>query len=610
MSPHRDMDGDRDDRIEELLRSSLHEEAGMVTPAGDGLSRIQRRVTANRARQRWLRPALALGSAALIAAVGIGAYALTNDSNSGNDKVAVPGDTSTPTPTDSSTPPPSESPAPVANTRFPQQAIFPFTTAAQERAWEVEFAAGHSPWEADATAVATSWVQNYLDQPAIDQVVSKTFSADGKSAQITLGRTMTTEQKRTVPVTTVRLVKYGKAWVVIGADDPAAAPNQLVFSSPDPGAVATSPLTVTGPGFGVDEAAQIEVRDAATPTLLGHDTVSFGAGTPQWSTDISFSAPASGTVGVLVGRENSAADGGPQRLVAQQVRFGASAGGNPPQYFYAVKNNRIAKFASRNGAAVSYLTQEQPGGGPSDPQLNASGELVYFLQGAGTCANTLVSVATGGAHDVQSVATPDNGYVITGYSVLNPAAAAQGSASDAVAFYETACDSSQSPQAKLVMRTWSGDRHVVKFPSQPPALVGDPAWESDGTHVDAYVRTGNQGYLARYDATSGGDSTPSANACPSYDVNSGEPQALEVDATGTLWFAVRTGTSMQVIRCAADNSKVAFTVSGNDQPADVDVSSDGSAVLLTDTAGKVWRWDGSGQPTELSPAVPLDHVTW
>jgi hypothetical protein len=403
-------------------------------------------------------------------------------------------------------------------------------------------------------------------------------------------------------VTTVQLVKFGNAWIVVGADDPNSF---LTIASPAPGALANSPLTVTGPGFGADEAAQVDVRDATTPASygVGH-TGSFGAGTPTWSASVSFSQP-TGPDGVLVALEPSAVDGGPQRIVAQQLQFGEASGSSTPQYFYAVKNGRVTKFHSSDGSAVSYLTDAQPGGGASDPQVNANAGLVYFLQGAGTCANALESVTTGGSHAVQSVASPDAGYVIAGYSVLDPNASAQGGASPAVAYYEQACDSAAtSPQAKLVMRNWSGNTHTVNFPSEPPAIQNDPVWEQDGVHVDAFERTGNSGYIARFNATSGSSPMP-PQACQFQ----GFMAAVTVDGTGRLVVATQTGNSIEVLHCSSTGQQSVFTIPGNNSPSSVSVSADG-AVLVSDQAGDVWRWDGSGQPTQLSPSVPLDRVTW
>ena len=37
---------------------------------------------------------------------------------------------------------------------------------------------------------------------------------------------------------------------------------------------------------------------------------------------------------------------------------------------------------------------------------------------------------------------------------------------------------------------------------------------------------------------------------------------------------------------------------------------DGKPLKLADYTGKVWRWDGSGNPEALPTSLPLDHVSW
>jgi hypothetical protein len=527
-------------------------------------------------------------------------------SSSGDDKVTSTSNTSpTPEPTATSTTAPVVDHAP-----FPAQGIFPFTTATAEEGWQQDYEQGSATqWEADPTQVAQHWVQDFLEQPAVDRVVSQ--SEDNGDELVTLGRIMQAESHAMVSVTTVRLTPYDKSWIVIGASDPQSL---VSFSSPSPGATVTTPLTVTGPAFGVDEVVRLDVRDATSTTSYGTDTASFGNGSGQWAGRIDFSRPPA-PIGVLVAVDISAADGGPTRIAAEQVRFAPAAPHQAPQYFYAVKSNRITQFASRTGDPTKYLTSEQPGGGVSDPQLYE--DEIYYLQGAGTCANSVMAVSTsanGGAKG-EVVASSDQGYVIAWYAAAPKPSALSGNPVTPVAVYETACDPANNPQAKLVLRDAAGATRSIAYPSVPPGLATDPSFDpwtgAPPQFLDGYVRTGNEGYIARYDVADTTTPTPTRSACSGLGPEDGQPAALEVDAGGTLWVALRTGSSMDVMRCAAGSRpKLAFTIAGNDQPADIDVTSDGSAVLLADDNGKVWRWDGSGNPEELSNSTPLDHVTW
>ena len=581
---------DRYDDFDELLRSALSDEADTITPTGDGLARIQQRVQQRQTRGRWLRPAMAISSAAALAVIGVATAIVVG--NNGDDSVQV-GPT-----VGSSTPASSSTAEPIVLTAFPSQAIFPFTTATAEQGWEQDFENGGSQWESDPVEVAQHWVQDFLDLPTVDRVVEQ--SDDGDDKLVTLGRVLQAEGHNLFKVTTVRLTPYAKAWIVTGASDPNGF---LSFSSPTPGGTIVTPLTVTGPAFGVDEAVRLDVRDATSATSYGTAIASFGNGTGEWSQAINFNRPSS-PIGALVGVDLSPADGGPSRIVAEQVKFSPAEPNQPPPYFYAVKNNRITQFASRTGDSIHYLTTEQPGGGVEDPQVH--GTDVYYLQGAGTCANALMKVPTSadGAANGDIVASPDTGYIITAYAV----------GETGVSVFESACDPARSPQGRLVTApTVNGhSRHSIDFPAFPPTITGDPTVEAgEAQFVAAIVRTGTQSSVTRYDPYFDSSSAPKRTACPGLGPEDGEPAALEIDATNTMWIALRTGSSMDVVRCGGNGKpKLAFTIAGSDTPVDVDATSDGSAVLLTDDDGKVWRWNGSGNPVELSPKLPLTHVTW
>src|SRR5205807_4487862 len=186
---------------------------------------------------------LALSSVAALAAAGVGVAVLV--SNSGNDKLApTPGTSTSLEPTATSTTVPLVDYGP-----FPAQAIFPFTTPDAEQGWEQDYATGGTQWEADPTQVAQHWVQNFLDQPDVDRVISTTDDGTGKL--VTLGRVLQAEGQNLFPVTAVHLSKYGSAWIVTGASDPN---SYLSLNTPTPGGQIVTPVAVTGPGFGVDEA--------------------------------------------------------------------------------------------------------------------------------------------------------------------------------------------------------------------------------------------------------------------------------------------------------------------------------------------------------------------
>jgi hypothetical protein len=588
---------DRDDRIEDLLRTMLQDEAESMHPAGDGLSRIQQRVAARRARARWLRPVAVLGSVAALTAGGLGAFALVNNSNDTDNVISH-----NPTPTEqpSVTPTPTVT-TPVALAHFPARAIYPFTSAAMAKSWEDGGGAhGEFPAFADADKTALAFVHDMLGETSVSTVTDAMMSANGKTATVTLGRKLQGESNRTIDVTRVHLLHFGNAWLVVGADD---AAGLLTVTSPAPGEPVSSPLAVSGPGFGVDEAIRVQLVTLHGGPLGGTGHASFGGGTPKWSTTVTFPSSPDPAGGIVV-IDDSPADGLPGRIAVVPVRFDTTAATYPGQ-FVGIKNGRVTLFTSRNGAALKYLTEQQPGGGAGDPQLSTSGDLVYFIQGSGTCSNALMSVTTGGNHDVRRVAAPDSGYAMSGYAA-GPAGQ--------FTFYETACSGSTSPQARLVTVDARGQRTAIDFPSQPPMVVADPSFEPPAQLqlLDAIVRTGNSATLARYDVGNDTAPIPSRNACPDYDINKGMPLALETDGRGRTWFATQTGSSMAVVECSPGEHlvKTVFSIAGNDQPADVDVTSDGSAVLLTDVHGKVWRWTEGGQPVQLSPSVPLTQVSW
>ena len=527
-----------DEQIEQQLRDALSATAATVQPEGDGLMRIQQRIGARRSQQRWLRPVLVLGSVVAVAAIAVGGVTIAR--NDDNAKVST-GD---------------NGPTPSAN--FPAQGFFPFTTAAEEADWEQQYAEGHSPWISDPVAVSTSWVPNYLKAKDVDQVIDKQQTAT--TAEVTLGRNQS--EGGLQPVVVVHLVKYHQAWIVTGASDPH---GYLTLSSPTAGATVGSPLTVSGPGFGVDEVAKVELRDAETPKLIADaPTDGFGNGTAEWSTTLSFSQPAS-DVGVVVAMTFSAADGGIAKLAAEKVVFDQTP--PPPSAgasFYGVQGGVIERFDSSGKAQGPVAGSDSSG---TVFEVKSYDGTLYFTAREADCLSKLYSLPPGGDVPVV-IATADAGYGIVGFDLTADRTG--------LTYFESGCGD-LAGKGKLVFENpTTGDRETVaNFPSEPPSIIGDPVWERGGFRIDAYLRTGMQGHLATYNQTADGGWTPFTNACGEYDPATQLTGALTTDPTGRLWFAGQTGQSMQVLSCKDGQPNVELTIPVNGSPSSLAVDGSG-----------------------------------
>lgn len=587
---------ERDRELEELLRSTLHGAADSVTPAGDGLSRIQQRVAARRSRRLWLRPLAALGAVALVGGAGTLAYALTRPPQH---SVSVTTTNPKPTALPSSTVAPSPTPGGKhLAAAFPTGAFYPFASAAAESAWESSGGPAKDAWMLDPTSAARRFLADFVQQPSVTQVVG-TQATGADATAVTLGRNLSDGSgQRVVPVTTVHLVRFGKAWLVTRAADPG---GYLRITSPATGSTIASPVTVSGPSYGVDETVAVDVRSLAGRDSTGPTAhASFGNGSPPWTVTLAFDVPQDAR-GAVVAVSTSAADGGPARIVANGVTFATTTLVDYPRYFYGVKDGRVAKLAARNGAAISYITDPQPAAGASDPQV--AGDRVYFLVGLGTCSNVVKSAPlSGGTATV--LATPRSGYTVTSFAV-----SADGRS---LALFESACaPGGTQPQGLLVSTVrGSATSHTIEFPSFPPMVVGDPSWEPDGQHVDAVLRTGNLAGVVRWNAFTAKGVSDSESVCGDL-AGQGLPTAVQLDRTGAAWVAVQSGQAVSVLQCVGGSNHAVFSVTGTTAAQDIAVTGNGQAVLLTDDAGRLWRWSkGASGAAAITPKVPQPQVSW
>jgi hypothetical protein len=282
---------------EDKLAALLREQAETVVPAGDGLSKIQKRVAARR-KARWL----VVPGAALVTAAAVSAFFVfgTADDRTSLRQVTSPGPSVVASPSPTASP----SPSPDAFVGQPfAPAIWPFASHDQAEAWRQS--PESRPWAGDNLGVAQHFVDDYLKLTGVHLVqtcnscdVVEIVAADGSQ------------------VGTVGLVREDdgspRAYSVAGV----TFDSSFAVTSPTEGQRVTSPLKVTGTIVGVDENVAITLisQDGRT---IGSTAAPAGSGAP-WSTTLSWT-DGNWYTGALVLKTYSARDGSLNRLIVQRV---------------------------------------------------------------------------------------------------------------------------------------------------------------------------------------------------------------------------------------------------------------------------------------------------
>jgi len=416
------------DPFEDRLREVLLAEAQTVTPAGDGLSQIRAKVARRRHLLRWLRPGLAVATAAVLAGAAVFAVSL-GDSASRTLKQdqrpasQLPGPASSP-PTGQASPSPG---GPVSLGRTPFT-IWPYASLAQAQA--AQRSGNIQSWHSDPAQTALRFM-GYLQAPEVDKVTGneKETTSVGAGRKVSLGRKMADGSVATVTV--VHLVRLGGGSTAPYAVTVAGA-YQLAITQPEIAAPVRSPLLVRGTVLGVDQSVRVEVRTPSLATPVSAPAAAMGGSAKPWETSVSFAAPASGT-GTLVARTDSAAGDGVAQIAARPVLLTAGTTTSPayPADFVGVSaDGRVTIFDSTSGRVVRYLTPAQPGGGVSDLTLSPDGTRAYFTRGTGTCSAHIASVALTGGPEIVAVTAP------AGSLVSNPVLIGEGGT---VAYVRTFC---------------------------------------------------------------------------------------------------------------------------------------------------------------------------
>lgn len=249
------------DELDRLLRDALETEARSYEPGGDGLSRIRSRVTARRARRRWLMPSLAM---AAVAAAVVGVIAVPS---------LVPHhDVSEPQPGQSTVAAPTVTPAPQPHPSTPTAAlpnlttIWPYQNRALAAAREpADVARGRLPYLRDAKQTALHFVSDYLGYSDPVEVMAVLPLEAG--AGVVLGAR--NPNNVLSEVTTVYLVRTSRGddepYVVVRADAP-----QLRIGDVSPGQRGV--VSVSGTVGGPHEAVQLRLLTAdGAQAAVGND---------------------------------------------------------------------------------------------------------------------------------------------------------------------------------------------------------------------------------------------------------------------------------------------------------------------------------------------------
>lgn len=311
------MTAERDEELAALLRRALSDEAEKAQPAGDGLSRIRRRVAARPSwRIRWLAPGLALaGAAAMIAGIAVLRSVLPGDGGTQlvpgarqgsaasltvSASVAPTGPSATPTPgADPSRSEPTTTPPPNPSTGTPTGTPSGSGTTAVGDVPTVWPYASRREGSEKADADVRTGVHPRLGDPALTAVdfVGSFVGPEGLTAT-RLGayppglRMLVSRDGR--PVSTVYLLRVrtgdGAPYVVVGASRATIDPQDSLTISAPP-AVGTEPLAVGGllrrPDGVAAPSVTVQLREPGQDQPLARTSVlpvrSAGSATATWS---------------------------------------------------------------------------------------------------------------------------------------------------------------------------------------------------------------------------------------------------------------------------------------------------------------------------------------
>lgn len=568
---------------ERLLERLLQSEADTVQPAGDGLMRIQEKISARRSRLAWVRPVLAGAGVAAAGAIAFAGVTLLGGEGGNGNNFATQGpsltqDTESPEPT------------PPAVLEHPA-GIYPFVSQAEVDLWKAEAGEDHPARYPDSLAL--DFMEQFADSG--DYAVGEgTDELEDGTITVPITTQMPNGETRVVTVVHVRKWADGddEPYVVVQATN-----EDFGFTAPSAWDEVASPIEPSGPAH---SSAQALVRiwalaPGTDPASLNEQQTAAVPGSEQWQLEAPLHYETDAAYGLLIINT----PGGDEFLAgfaAVPVLFegnavetpddgGVTDGTDDPDtesptvdglpgsmtVHIGVHDGRIAQFATSDGRVLQYLTGPEPGGGAANPFVTADRQWVYFEQGAGTCANQIRRVPLLGG-EVEIVAESSD--VIP----TLPAATTDGR----LAWVEADCSS--GAQA-LVWDDGNG-----RWAGEATEFISAPRWSPDGSRLAITARiSGELQRVLVIDAATGGliDDGCATDACA---------DAKSVDWVPDSGDLVVLTTDNQLIRTGADGESL-FLDTQLDAGRDVtqiDLSRDGSGVFLHEGDASLWVWSGRG----------------
>ncbi len=359
--------------VERRLADILLAEADTVVPSGEGLTRIRERIDRRRNRLRWLRPTLAVSTAAALGVGGVLALNLTHGTTdtlrSDHQRPAIGGPSPTSVPSLPSSPSASPSPAPTPAGRpavaLPPYPAWPFTSIRQVRAWQAQGGPAHQPQLLDPGTTATAFA-DFLAVPGL-RVLDVADEPGGGGKAVTLGRQMADGAVH--GVTVVHVARYGAGagtpWVVTRA-----GAYHLKITSPGLAAALSSPVSVAAEVDGVHHSIGFALWRRTQATALAGPTYAMGGAAAGPRTTLSYTLPKA-AAGMVVASEQSAAGDGILALAMVPVRLSAASGAPGGPVARPAKNGDVDGDGQEDQAAIEPGTS---GGSTLVVGLSAGGE--------------------------------------------------------------------------------------------------------------------------------------------------------------------------------------------------------------------------------------------